>query len=235
MANERPASRIGPALSIALGLLLVTTVDAADRATDLLAAPWQPWTRQGVAETEFRRGDDGAVTVIADKSWGVRFRKLEPRDGAAPVLSWDWRVDTLELPAPARGPTHDSRPLAVHVGFDEAPGRESVWAGLRRAIGGVLGLPAWARVLTYSWGGEGPIDQLFVNPYFPTSGFVRILRPADAPHGVWRRERIDVRADFERAFGHPAPPVAYIALSADMDATLGRSRALIRDLRFAPD
>lgn len=234
MSGEHRASWIARALSIA-ALLALITVPVPTRAADLLTAAWSPWTRAGVPETEFRLGDDGVLTVVADRSWGVRYRRLEPADHPAGVLTWAWRVDALAVPAPALDATHDSRPLALHVGFDEAPAREGFWGGLRRAVGTLLGLPAWAKVLTYSWGGEGPLDTLIVNPYFPANGHVRILRPDAEPRGVWRTERIDIRRDFERAFGYPAPPVAYLALSADMDATQGRSRAAIRDLRFTAE
>ncbi len=217
-------------MSTAIGALPLAAAAPAD---DVLAGAWRSWTRAGVPETVFQHGDDGVLTVIADRSWGVRYRRLEAEPPR--VITWAWRVDTLDQLTPARDPTHDSRPLAVHLGFDEDPARAIWWDGLRRYIAVMLGLPAWAKVLTYSWGGLGPLDELFVNPYFPASGYVRILRPADEPRGVWRLERVDWRRDFERAFGYPAPPLAYVALSADMDATGGHSRAAIRDLRFRMD
>lgn len=212
-------------MSLALGL-----ASAATPAHDLLASSWSVLARPGTPVTEFHR-DGAGTTVVADRSWGVRYRKLEPREREG-VLAWSWKVDVLHMPAPARDSTHDSRPLAVHVGFNEAPERETFFGALRREVEGLLGFPTWARVLTYSWGGEGPVGTLFVNPYFPKSGYVRIMRSQDEPLGAWRDEQVDVRHDFELAFGHPAPAPAYIALSADMDATRGLSRAEIRGLQF---
>lgn len=211
-------------ISLALGFA------SAASAGDLLASSWSVWTRQGAPVTEFH-WDGAGTTVVADKSWGVRYRKLGPSERGG-VLAWSWKVDALHMPAPARDSTHDSRPLAVHVGFDEVPERETFLGALRREVGGLLGFPAWARVLTYSWGGEGPVGTLVVNPYFPDYGYVRILRSQDEPLGAWRDEQVDVRHDFELAFGYPAPAPAYIALSADMDATGGLSRAEIRSLQF---
>ena len=201
---------------------------------DLLSGDWKLWTRPGIPETAFVLDGNGALTVTARQSWGVRYRDVP--EGAAPsVLSWAWRVDELTVPGPPLDATHDSRPLAVHVGFDEMPERRTFWGGVRRTVGTWLGLPAWAKVLTYSWGGSGPVNQLVVNPYFPENGSVRILRSDDEPLGTWRDERVDFREDFARAFGYPAPPAIIIAISADMNAVKGQSQGVIRDLRFGDD
>jgi hypothetical protein len=201
---------------------------------DLLAGDWRLWTRPGIPATVFVLEDNGALTVTARQSWGVRYRDL-PKGEAPSILSWTWRVDELSVPGPPVDATHDSRPLAVHVGFDEMPDRTTFWSGLRRTVGGLLGLPAWAKVLTYSWGGLGPVDQPFVNPYFPENGSVRILQPDTEPLGAWRDERVNFREDFARAFGYPAPPVIIVAVSADMNAVRGQSRGAIRALRFGGD
>ncbi len=71
-----------------------------------------------------------------------------------------------------------------------------------------------------------------VNPYNRPDGMIHILRSGDAPTGRWFSETIDFAADFENAFGYPAPAPIYIAISADADDTEGASVALIADIRF---
>ena len=61
---------------------------------------------------------------------------------------------------------------------------------------------------------------------------IYILRSGDTPTGQWFTEKIDITADFERAFGYKAPSPMYIVVSADTDDTAGRSIGLIADIIF---
>ena len=59
-----------------------------------------------------------------------------------------------------------------------------------------------------------------------------ILRPVDAPIGRWFDEKVDFIADFEAAFGYPAPAPCYIAISGDADDTESVSEASIVGIMF---
>ena len=59
-----------------------------------------------------------------------------------------------------------------------------------------------------------------------------ILRSGHALTGRWFTEKIDIAADFERAFGYQAPPPMYIMVSPDTDDTAGRSIGWIADITF---
>lgn len=53
---------------------------------------------------------------------------------------------------------------------------------------------------------------------------------ADAPTGVWFAETVDLKADYQRAFGTPSPGVMYIAVSGDSDALGLISKGMIRNI-----
>jgi hypothetical protein len=89
-------------------------------------------------------------------------------------------------------------------------------------------------VLSYVWGGTGREPRpFFADPYLGGLGRARVLRPADAPRGVWVEERVDLAADWRAAFGgQQPPPLAKIAIGADGDDTRSRVRAGVAGLRF---
>jgi hypothetical protein len=132
-------------------------------------------------------------------------------------------------------PAHDDRPIAVHLWFPDAPGRGTFLHSLRRTFASILGTPLPGKILTYSFGGAGPVNRFFVNPVLPEEGMIRILRAYDAPRGVWFTETIDIAADFALAFGYHGPLPSHIAVSADMEDTHGRSLAFLADMRFEDD
>ena len=87
---------------------------------------------------------------------------------------------------------------------------------------------AAGNVLNYVWGGDRELD--IAHPHFPDSGRLIVRRTVDAPVGEWLTESADLAADYQRAFGEPAPGVAYIGLSGDSDDLGVISRGLIRDI-----
>jgi len=87
---------------------------------------------------------------------------------------------------------------------------------------------AAGKVLNYVWGGAAALD--IAHPHFPDTGRLIVRRLVTAASGVWFRESVDLRADYERAFGTPSPGVAYIGISGDAD-DLGRmSKGRLRNI-----
>ena len=122
----------------------------------------------------------------------------------------------------------DDRPLAVHVAF--VPETQSWWQGLRRGTAELFGIPLPGKVLTYVWGGDGERGVSLANPHYPDEGRLIVLRPGIASLAQWQEERIDLIADFAAAFGHPPPPLLYIAISSDTDDRGGESLGWIADI-----
>lgn len=200
---------------------------------DLERAGWKVLAFPGIAETEFVGRPDGIIEVRAMDSSALLYREVPPTERQNQLLSWRWRVDETMPPTDLGLKGSDDRPLALHVWFPPDPDRTSWWQRLSRvALDLAIDAPVPGRWLTYVWGGIGGRGDSLVNPYSGPDGVIYVLRSGNAPTGRWFSETIDIAADFERAFGYPAPAPIYIAISADADDTESNSVALIADIRF---
>ena len=202
-------------------------------APDLERAGWNVLAFPGKAETRFVGRPDGVIEVTAENSVALLYHGATPAQARKRYLSWRWRVDQTMPPTDLSLKGYDDRPLAVHVWFPYEPDRLGWWQRLTRAtIAPIVGVPVFGRVLIYVWGGTGVRGDTLVNPYTGPDGVMFILRPGNAPTGRWFDEKVDIAADFERAFDYPAPAPTFIAVSADADDTKSRSVALIADITF---
>ncbi len=130
----------------------------------------------------------------------------------------------------------DDRPPALHVRFEADRSEADLWDRLVRGIKtDISGIPLSGRVLTYARGGSHAPGSKIVNPHTGRDGILLVLRDGRTPTERWLGERVDFGADFEMAFGEPAPGARFIALSADADDTGTRSVGRITDIVFSAD
>jgi hypothetical protein len=95
------------------------------------------------------------------------------------------------------------------------------------------GPDAPSRMLSYVWGGFGKPGEIFESPFFGGVNAMIICRNETAPVGSWIKERFNVVADFERAFGLAPSAVAHILIEADSDDTGTRTHAFVRNILFS--
>ena len=204
---------------------VVTSAPAA-----LQALGWQMLTFEGIPPTRFRRQADGAIVVEARSSSAVLFRRLAETDRGH-TLTWRWMVRQGLPPTPQDRKGADDRALAVHVWFGPRLGT----SGLFKTLAGALGFDVPGRVLTYAWGGQGVQGEVLVNPHYADEGRIIVLRGGRPPERVWLAERVDLKADYRRAFGDEAPAPSHIAVSGDADDLDAVSLGLVRGLTLRPD
>ena len=194
---------------------------------------WQVGQWAGIPPATFQAAPDGGI-IVSGRGQGSFIWRPEARP--AECVSWRWRVD--EGPPPTRLDRRggDDRALSVTIGFAGWPPEASAWQRtqhrLAQSQAGGRALPRAA--LSFVWGGTGQEPPGFDNPYMAGLGRVFVLRPAQAPRGVWMEERIDLRAAWREAFGGLPPPVEKIAISADTDDTGAALQARIEAIRFGP-
>ena len=205
---------------------------APDLSDALDAAGWRLFEVPGRPPARFASLGPDRLSVSSDGGVGFLYRPLAPEEAGRQRLSWHWRVTSAPPPTDLSEKGADDRPLAVHLWFPEPPEEASLWSDLKGAMGRLFDVPVPGKVLTYVWGGtQGRGDKL-VNPHLEDDGVLIVLRSGHhAPDG-WVREEIDIVADFTMAFGYPPPPASYLAISADSDDRLGRTRGQIKDIRF---
>lgn len=206
----------------------------ADLARDVETA-WQEERFEGKTPNRWRDGDEGLV-VETEASVSMLGRPVRADLARTPLLRWRWRVDTDTPATDLTRKGGDDRAIALYLGFPWIPEQASFKERLTRPLVELAkGADAPGRVISYVWGGDRARGSLMRSPYMGDSGALIVLRPAGTPLNVWQSEEIDIAADYRRAFGaEPPATVTLIGLAADSDDTGSRSRAVIRDLHFAP-
>ena len=237
MAEVRTGSRswrFRAAWAAGFILLCAAAAVAGPRVLELEKAGWKIWTLDGKKATRFTRRDDGAIKIVADRSFAMLFRRIANDQDRAHQMVWRWRVDETMQPTDQSRKGGDDRPIAVHLWFDDDPNTSSLWRRLKRTVARhLLGVPLPGRAITYVWGGLRERGNRIASPHAESDWAMIILRPGSTPTGRWFHERVDFVADFEKAFGQPPTAPMYIALSADSDDTASRSVALISDIAFS--
>lgn len=224
--RDNKAVRMRWLIAMALGLL-----GLAAQAQDLLqpqdAAQWQVQTFRRLPATIYTFTPQG-LKVHAVRSSALLLRRIEPPQ-AAPRVAWWWRVDQSGPATDLTKKGRDDRPLAIHFWFatDKKPG---IWARLwQRAQ-----TPMAGKSISYTWGGRAEAGAVLANPFLPRDGVIVVLQPGDAALRQWRREQVNLAADYQRVFGIAAPAVAAVAISGDSDDSRAESIGWVKELVILP-
>lgn len=205
------------ALVFVLAALGPARADDDDGAWRVLTLPDRP-------AAAFDVRDDGSIVVRADGAVAFLYRPVDL--GGARTLAWRWRVDRGFQPVALDRPG-DDRPLAVHVWVPP----DGLFGALETGFAGIIGYPAIGHALTYVWGGTAERGAWFPNPYLD-GGVIAVLRSGATPMAAWYEETVDIKADFEAAFGFVPTGTVYVVVSADTDDTGASSEGTVADLRL---
>lgn len=202
----------------------------------LRAAGWDILTVPGRPSAHFAAVGPEAVSVSAESAVAFLYRPVPEIDREARRLSWRWRVDEFVPDTDLSATGKDDRSLALHICFPADLDEMSFWQRVGHSIESTFSAPLAGRVLTYVWGGVQPVGSELANPHLDsdgkTSGTIIVLRSGGEAGGRWIMEEVDFVADFERIYGYPPPPPAYLAISADSDDTMTRALAFVDKLSF---
>lgn len=223
------------AVLLALPAQAAETPNGANAAIDprLVDLGWNLFESSKWKPARFEAADGGAIRVMTDNSTALIWRNLDEAVKQRRYLSWRWRVDAAMPATDIRVKGGDDRPIALHVWFEDPPGRNSFFGSIRNTvIEALFGIPVSGRVITYVWGGTGKPGDAQTNPHIGDDSWMIVRRTGPARPGEWLTERVDLAADFRRGFGEAPPAARMIVIAADSEDTRTASTALIRDIRF---
>lgn len=164
------------------------------------------------------------LDIVSDGTVSLIWRQLEPDFANADQARWQWRVQEGVGPTDLTRKGGDDRNLAVYFVFvDEETARSGSSSSIRRVLSN-----ANTRALVYVWGGNHAKGALLPSPY-SNKLRTKVLR---TPGIGSFAERVDLEADFRRAFGQAPGVLIGVAVTADSDDTDGRIRAQIGNLRI---
>ena len=182
------------------------------------------WKEQGflrLFSNEYALHGD-QLDVMSDGTVSVIWRPVDESVANAKRASWNWAVRQGVGPTDLTRKGGDDRNLAIYFVFvDEATARTLNRLSARK----LLANPD-TRALVYVWGGDRARGTIQPSPYSPGLR-TKILR---GPGTGTFSERVDLDADFRRAFGTEPGVLVGLAVTADSDDTDGEIRAAISDL-----
>ena len=213
-------------------------------AAQLMAFPAEgpvppPWAVAPVSKkvppTRYRVTRIDGVTAIegsAEASMALLARPIAVDLATTPMLCWRWRIAAPVAGADMRRKAGDDYAARVYVGFD-IPDRQ-LGLGTKLKLGVARRLfagPIPDAAVNYVWDNIHPIGTTAPNAYTDRAQMVVAQSGAGAA-GRWVEQRMDVAADYARAFPGTNGRPTSIAVAVDTDQTGGSARGWFADLHF---
>ncbi|WGH79909.1 DUF3047 domain-containing protein [Jannaschia ovalis] len=184
------------------------------------------WREQGFLR--FSTNDYGlggtALSVASDGTVSLLWRAVPERMRDATAAAWRWAVDEGVAATDLRRKGGDDRNLAIYFAWTDPA--TAATADPSRATR-LLRDPN-TRVLVYVWGDDDPRGTIQNSPYLPGLRTVILRAAGTGAHA----ERVDLAADYARAFGGTPGKLVGVGVSADSDDTDGRIRARLSALQL---
>lgn len=194
---------------------------------------WEEITFDGKRPNHFATCGVDCVEIKTDSSVSMIGRPVSIDLSRLPVLTWEWKVGTQIAVSDLTVKGEDDRAVALYVTFPYNPETATFKERLLRpVIELVRGQDAPSRMVSYVWGGFGKPGEMIESPFFGGVNVMIICRNETDPVGNWVKERFNVVADHERAFGFSPSEVAHVLVSADSDDTGTRTHAFVRNIIF---
>lgn len=186
------------------------------------ATGWKEQRLSLFSSNDYRFGAN--LGMVSDGSVSIAWTRVGQDLWDAQGASWSWKVDQSVPPTDLGRKGGDDRNISLYFVFvpeDVAP--ELKGAGIRSLLGNKD-----VRVIQYAWGGNHRRGQVIPSPYAPPGQGVTIaLRQAGTGSNS---ERVDLSADYARAFGGEKGALIGLAVSGDSDDTDSVIRAAIGNL-----
>ena len=163
-----------------------------------------------------------SLSMVSDGSVSIAWTRLPTSEWNASGASWSWTVEQSVPPTDLSRKGGDDRNISLYFVFvPEAVAPSLEGKGIRSLLG-----RDDVRVMQYAWGGNHARGTVIPSPY--GSGGVTIpLRQANTGS---HSERVDLAADYARAFGGAKGALIGLAVSGDSDDTDSMIRAAIGSL-----
>ncbi|SFJ33241.1 DUF3047 domain-containing protein [Jannaschia pohangensis] len=183
------------------------------------------WREQGFlrfSSNDYTQGG-GSLQVGSDGTVSLLWRAVPEGLRGSTQASWTWSVAESVPATDLRRKGGDDRNLAIYFAWTDP--QTAATANPNRATR-LLRDPN-TKVLVYVWGDDDARGTLQDSPYLPGLKTIVLRQAGTGQHG----ERVDLAADYARAFGGAPGVLVGVGISADSDDTDTRIRAAIT----APD
>ena len=136
-----------------------------------------------------------------------------------PRLSWSWRVEKVFPNGNAIMKAGDDYPVRIYVMFAYDPATAGFLEKVKYETARLLyGEYPPQSSLNYIWANRATETGILVNPYTERAMMV-VMDAGSEKVTTWQTHKVDMVADYRRAFGRQPPPRARIAVMNDSDDT----------------
>lgn len=207
---------------------ILVPIAAAIFAAPVVAGPvsfengWKEQRLSLFSSNDYRFGPN--LSMVSDGAVSIAWTRIGEGEWDAKGASWSWKVDQSVPPTNLGQKGGDDRNISLYFVFvPEMVAPDLKGAGIRSLLGNKD-----VRVMQYAWGGNHRRGQVIPSPYAPPGQGVTIaLRQAGTGS---HSERVDLAADYARAFGGEKGALIGLAVSGDSDDTNSAIRAAIGNL-----
>ena len=240
-----PAAAIGVIATVYAVLLSAASPGAADAriakfsqaaANAAMPAGWGPLTLSSVPASRYTLVRDGETVVLraeaAASASGLAFAFAPPVAGAR-KLRWRWKGERLPAGADTTQRASDDAVARIYVTFRHPPEKLTMaQRALDEMMRTLYGEAPPHATLLYVWDNKAAVGSARRNAYSDrVHNFV--VESGSARRSQWQAYERDVVADYEMAFGGPAPPISGIALMTDADNTGSSALAYYGDITLS--
>jgi hypothetical protein len=207
-------------------MLLRTALALSLSATPLIADPvsfasgWQEQRLSLFSSNDYMFGR--TLGMVSDGAVSIAWTRLPQAEWSARSASWSWTVEQSVPPTDLSRKGGDDRNLSVYFIFVPENVASDVMA---RGIRGLRGRDD-VRIIQYAWGGNHAPKTVIPSPY--GSGGVTI--PLRAASTGSYSEKVDLSADYARAFQGTPGALIGMAVSGDSDDTNSVIRATLGNM-----
>ncbi|WP_424928851.1 DUF3047 domain-containing protein [Amaricoccus tamworthensis] len=207
---------------VVLSALLATLTSAASSAPVSFTNGWQEQRLSLFSSNDYDFGTN--LGMVSEGSVSIAWTRVARTEWASTGASWTWTVDQSVPATNLAQKGGDDRNISLYFVFvpeDVAPELQN--ANIRSLLG-----KDDVRIIQYAWGGNHGANEIIQSPYGPPGQGVTIaLRQAGTGS---HSERVDLAADYARAFGGETGALVGLAVSGDSDDTDSVIRATIGNL-----
>jgi len=200
----------------------VSTATAASAGPVSFASGWSEQKLSLFSSNDYNSGSN--LSMVSNGSVSIAWSRVGQSDWGANGASWSWTVNKSVPATDLSRKGGDDRNISLYFVFvpaDVAPTLSG--AGIRSLLG-----RSDVRVIQYAWGGNNAVGSVIASPYGKSGTGVTIpLRQAGTGSAT---ERVDLAADYARAFGGQKGALIGLAVSGDSDDTSSVIEAAIGNL-----
>ena len=184
------------------------------------------WSEQRFSlfsSNEFEPSEE-TLHIYSDGTVSMFWRRLPSALSDSDHAQWDWEVTSSVPPTDLTLKGGDDRNLSIYFVFMPEASLPKADAKLTELLGN-----NHARILMYVWGGKHMRGEILPTPYLNQLGRTLILQPAGTGQ---TSQRVNLKMDFQRAFGTEPTRLIGIAISADSDDTDTKIKARVSNMRI---